>query len=275
MLGRLKGWALLNDNTSITAPWIGTDAQALYQANGFVVNNITMAMPHPGVVSAASDPANNILQPDELNGLGIYSIRASVLVPFVNVVCALGMPADALKPLIYSMWSDANKTVTPTYEKMLGHDHSHLTNVYLNGTPFDNIFQWGPTWGDSNWPPIFPQLPIDYNTIVNDTTHMPYGRDSIYILGKGGAVDATGQPSDRNYALCQLRVGQTPQCSTQYNASSNVGALEAICNEPNDTVRYSYSKPNETISVSRDWPNVASMWARSMFRYGPSVNGTD
>lgn len=38
-----------------------------------------------------------------------------------------------------------------------------------------------------------------------------------------------GTPTETNYGLCELRVGQTPNCSTQYNASSNVGTLEAIC----------------------------------------------
>lgn len=71
-----------------------------------------MAMPHPGVVSAAINPANGIQQPDELNGLGIYSVRASVPVPFVNVICLMGMTEGDLKPLVYSEWDEAKKLDT-------------------------------------------------------------------------------------------------------------------------------------------------------------------
>ena len=32
-----------------------------------IVNNITMVMPHAGVVAAAMDPLNGIMQPSDLN----------------------------------------------------------------------------------------------------------------------------------------------------------------------------------------------------------------
>ena len=90
---RPSGWALLNDNTTITAPWIEQMAPYQWESTGWFINNITMAMPHPGVALAAIDPANHIPQPDELNGLGIYSIRASVPSPFVNVSKSMGRRA--------------------------------------------------------------------------------------------------------------------------------------------------------------------------------------
>lgn len=62
-----------------------------------------------GVVTASSNSANGIIQPDDLNGLGIYSVRASVPVPFVNVICLMGMSAEDLKPLVYSEWEDAKE----------------------------------------------------------------------------------------------------------------------------------------------------------------------
>ena len=37
---------------------------------GRIVNNITMAMPHSGIVAAAKDPKNRILQPDSLDVRG-------------------------------------------------------------------------------------------------------------------------------------------------------------------------------------------------------------
>jgi hypothetical protein len=232
---------------------------------GWFINNITMAMPHPGVALAAVDPENHIFQPDELNGLGIYSIRASVPSPFVNVLCAMGMSDTQLKPLVWEMWNDTGTFNASDWPAQLG--KTTYDYPYLGGTPFDDIFLWGETYGNYNWPPVFPKLPADYNTIINDTTSMPWGRTSIYILLKGGDVDAIGTPTEDNYGLCQLQVGQTPHCSTQYNASSSVGTLEAICEDPQDDMRYIKSMTNATAgraSLSGDWPNIASMWARAL-----------
>lgn len=44
---RLPGWAILNGNTTVTAPWIDQVAPMFHE--GWFVNNVTMAMPHPGV----------------------------------------------------------------------------------------------------------------------------------------------------------------------------------------------------------------------------------
>ena len=93
----------------------------------------------------------------------------------------------------------------------------------------------------------------------------------MYILGKGGPADSGGTPTGDdhpNYALCQLKVSQTPYCSSQYNASASGGTLEAICEDGNDELQYIRSLPtaisgNDT--VSNDWPNVASMWGESEF----------
>jgi hypothetical protein len=46
---RPPGYALLNDNTTITAPWIEiVEVENLYNKYGFIINNVSMAMPHPG-----------------------------------------------------------------------------------------------------------------------------------------------------------------------------------------------------------------------------------
>lgn len=264
---RPKGWALLNDNTTITAPWIKQQDPTLYGPNGWFINNVTMAMPHAGVVSAAVNPANHIMQPNELNGIGIYSIRASVPVPFVNVICAMGMSKTDLKPLVYAEWDGVRAKVDVNeWPTQLMGDEEYLNDPYLGGTDFDDIFRWGPKWGANNWPPIFPKLPKNYNSILNDTTGLPWGRVGIYVLAKGGPVDAIGTPTDDNYALCEMRVGQTPDCSTQYNASSSVATLEAICEDPDDDLKYIKSLGNATrgnSSINPDWPNIGSMWGLS------------
>ncbi|KAI7237973.1 hypothetical protein KC330_g2830 [Hortaea werneckii] len=264
---RPKGFALLNDNTTISAPWVEQiNVTQLYKDTGFVVNNVSMALPHPSVIGAALSD-KSIMQPAELGGLGSYHIRASVVSPVVHVLC-ITMDEEMLKPFVYEKWDNASIPVdTGSWPQQLAY-----TDPYLSGTDFDEVFQWGPNYGLYKYPPVFSKLPIDYNTIMNDTNGMPYGRDSIYILGKGGEVDSTGNPTNKdNYALCQLKVSQTPYCSTHYNASSTGGTLEAICTDPSepspDPLQYIKSSPdtlsgNDTLVL--DWVNIASEWGRSL-----------
>ncbi|KAI6830239.1 hypothetical protein KC332_g3336 [Hortaea werneckii] len=264
---RPKGFALLNDNTTISAPWVEqANVTQLYEDTGFVVNNVSMALPHPSVIGAALGD-ESIMQPAELGGLGSYHIRASVSSPVVHVLCVT-MNEEMLKSFVYEKWDNATIPVdTGSWPTQLSY-----TDPYLGGTDFDDVFQWGPNYGLYKYPPVFSKLPIDYNTIMNDTTGMPYGRDSIYILGKGGDLDSNGSPTNKdNYALCQLKVSQTPYCSTHYNASSNGGTLEAICTHPTepspDPLQYIKSSPdapsgNDTLVL--DWVNIASEWGRSL-----------
>ena len=69
---------MLYDNTTIQGSWISiyntTELSQYYSTSNFsrVVTNVTMAMPHAGVVGAMRDPINNILQPQDLEvGLSI------------------------------------------------------------------------------------------------------------------------------------------------------------------------------------------------------------
>jgi hypothetical protein len=155
---RPTGYALHLDNTTISAPWI--DRKNITELEGKpqrFVNNITMAMPHIGVIQAATDPRNKLMQPDDTDGVQI-NIRASTPSPFVNVLC-LTLHEQDLEPFIYP-------------------------DKLVNGTEYDDVFQWGEKWGPNKHPPVFPRLPIDYNTLLNDTSQMLWGRRTVYILGK-------------------------------------------------------------------------------------------
>ena len=60
--------AMVFDNTTVQGSWIHIeDMTTTSNRYGRIVNNITMAMPHAGIVAAARDPINNILQPQDLN----------------------------------------------------------------------------------------------------------------------------------------------------------------------------------------------------------------
>lgn len=64
---RPKGFAMIFENTTVTAPWVDlewsnvTTNSAKHQR---LINNVTLALPHAGVPGAAWDSINNILQPE-------------------------------------------------------------------------------------------------------------------------------------------------------------------------------------------------------------------
>ncbi|KAK4561394.1 hypothetical protein LTR86_004711 [Recurvomyces mirabilis] len=265
---RPVGYALLSDNTTITASWIEqTDVAQLQSQYGLVINNISMAMPHPGVIQAAIDSKNNILQPGDLDGLGVYNIRASVPSPVVHVLCVT-LTQEQIQPFVYELWENVTSQVDMTaWPQQLGNYSGY--DAYLGGTDLDDIFRWGGKYGAATWPPVFGKVPIDYNTIINDTTHVAaYGREAIYLLGKGGPTDPLGNAmEDQNYALCQIQASQSPNCSTSYNASSSGAQLAARCEDDSDEFAYIRTTPaarrgNETLSA--DWPNIAFDWSRSL-----------
>lgn len=260
---RPRGLALLNDNTTIMGSWIEQGYNNMTQLHndwGHIVLNISMAMPHAGVIGAAMDPVNDIMQPEELDGQGIYRIRASVPSPVVHTLCAM-LSEEALKPYILQTNETTNMTYLP--------EPYDLSDPYLGGTPLDDLFKWGKAYGEYKWPPVFPKMPLPFNTIINDTLHMEhgYGRDAIYLLGNSTIEHEKGGFA---YPLCQILVNQTPLCSTWYNASGTGATMEAVCEDPLDDLQYIRSLDNATqgnASLSREWPNIAGEWAKSRYTY--------
>lgn len=130
-----------------------------------------------------------------------------------------------------------------------------LKDPFLNRTVVDDIFEWGPDYGAGTPPagrppPVFPMLPIDYNSIINITVAQS---DSNYLLIKSAATT--------DYTMCQIRSWVSPNCSTQYNVSGTTGGhLESHCEDPSDKVAYNRSTPAAPSPLSTDYRNVASQW---------------
>lgn len=247
---RPNGTALALENTIVTAPWIEqSDLIADHQKWNRVINNVSIAAPHTAVALAARDRSNGLIQPEELDGLGSYEVIAAVPSPVLNVLCAT-LDQDDLKPLVYALWDNVTTPVNMT----LWPQQLDNPDRYLNGTPLDPLFEWGEAYGEFAVPPIFPKLPIDFNTIVNFTgSNMIYGRQSIYILGKAGPKDANNMTyfgTDQDYAMCKLTVSHTAKCSTRYTAASAGTTLSAHCEDPNDEMQYSRYQINDNFANS-------------------------
>jgi hypothetical protein len=155
---------MLYDNTTVTGSWImlgDSNITAAYQQHKRVINNVSLAMPHAGVFAAARNSKNDILQPEELLGLGEYQVRASVVSPVVNVLC-VNMNEDELAPLIYNKWPHAVTTPslvpnqTFAWHGYEGENKPVPGQQYLNSTVVDDLFQWGEKY--KRQPPVFPMV---------------------------------------------------------------------------------------------------------------------
>ncbi|KAI9808556.1 MAG: hypothetical protein M1825_003705 [Sarcosagium campestre] len=245
--------ALLFDNTTVQGSWV--EARDMKETSTRLkrrVNNVTLAMPHPGVWAAAVASENDILQPDELAGMGEYHIRASVPSPAVNVMC-VAMSAAELSPLIYEEWPGTRGSFDPAEWNTNPLIPGFADDEWLNATVVDDIFRFGEKY--RRRPPIFPKLPIDFNTLLNGT--MPFG-DSLYLLGKSAVADPP-------YSLCSLRSSLSPNCSTTYHATQSGGELASHCEDVDDSQAYYRSHPEAPIGlVEKDWKNVATDWGAAL-----------
>ncbi|KAH7121952.1 hypothetical protein B0J13DRAFT_648804 [Dactylonectria estremocensis] len=271
---RPYGTMLLYDNTTMYSDWIETEhsnVTAQYAKTGRIINNVTLAMPHPGVYAASTSKVNGILQPDDLDGVGEYAVRAGVVSPAINVLC-VNIDADELAPLVYTEWPNAKVNDTGVGNQTRGWsgwegevpqpvDKKNKAN-YLNSTDVDDIFKWGSKY--ERRPPVFQLYPYDYNLLANGTV---YGSDALYILGKS--------PEFSNYTLCQLRSWTSPNCSTQFNISGTAGAsLTAHCEDTGDKDSYlrSFDDKQGWSVPSLDWKWLADQWRLSMDMNAGSTN---
>lgn len=157
--------AMLYDNTTVTGSYVETgfgDVTKAFETYGRIINNVTLSMPHSGILAASKLSNNGILQPADLEGLGEYSVRASVVSPSVNVLCVDMMEAE-INPLIYVTFPNARTDTSPIPNQVSatadysGADvHPLPGKTYLNSTVVDDIFLWGEKY--KRQPPVFPMV---------------------------------------------------------------------------------------------------------------------
>ncbi|KAF1962908.1 hypothetical protein CC80DRAFT_369861, partial [Byssothecium circinans] len=256
---RPPGFGLLHENTTIIPQWINViDTAAESKKHRRAINSVSLAFPHAGVFAAARDQRNNILQPEELNSEGTYSIRASVPSPVLNVLCA-NLNKEELKPIIYNEWPN-NKDVKMGDWKLLSNNAT--TD---NKTVVDEIFGWAKQDKTllSDYPPVFARIPKTFNTVLNHSS-FAWNRSAIYLLGSGGPID-NGPNLNGTYTLCKMYTTLTAKCTTQYNATGSGGTMEALCEGKGDDMAFHKSYPNATDTpMQTNWRDVAYDWANSM-----------
>ena len=184
--------------------------------------------------------------------MGRYDIEASVPSPVVNVLCASVSEKD-IAPLVYNEWPNKNATgfnssLWPACPDIPTGPDWH------NSTVVDDLFGFGVA-KYNRIPPIFPKLPLAYNTVLNDTGIYAH-TDALYMLAASPTSD---------YMLCSMSVSLTPNCSTTYTATVSGGNLTSNCDDPDNPLTYGKSQPNATNGLrNRDWVNVATDWALAL-----------
>jgi hypothetical protein len=252
IVGRPAPISTLFDNTTLLGQWI-TPSHENITADSFkyqrLVQNITLAMPHANLFNAARDPKNHILQPEDLQGNGEYSIRAAIPAPMINVLC-VGMDETEVDPMIV--------------------DPSNITDpgtFYVGTTVVDDIFGFGngsaPTFQQ---PPFFPKLPLPYNMLGFISS--AYGYPAVYILA---APPPEGKRASSylpymDYMLCSVRSALYRNCTTYYHVAQSGGQMSVECdNSTGNTLSYFKSVPDATVgSWQTDWKDIGSEWLRAV-----------
>ena len=99
---------MLYDNTTVQGTWIQVwNMTEISNQWNKTVNNVTMAMPHSGIVKAARDPRNDIKQPQDL-GVSVVHLESNTQpVPLARLTSYNPRASDNIisKPPSHRPWS--------------------------------------------------------------------------------------------------------------------------------------------------------------------------
>ncbi|RSL87118.1 hypothetical protein CEP51_002411 [Fusarium floridanum] len=208
---RPAGSTMVDNNVTMQASWVDAkykDVPELYKKWGRIVDNATIALPHPRVWEAFRSPANGILQPEDLGGLGGINMKARVSSPTLNALC-VNMDGNELQPIVTESWPGDDKNASERMQERRAEPGS---------TVVDEIFGWADEGGRGR--PQFDKYPETYGLLFPEAS----GTDGTaqYILIKA--------PNFANYTLCQLRTWLSANCSTHLSVGgTQQQALEAHC----------------------------------------------
>ncbi|KAH8654566.1 hypothetical protein BGZ60DRAFT_568372 [Tricladium varicosporioides] len=242
-------------DTKVQGSWVqesSSDISVNFAKYGRVVNNITLSMPHPVVYYSAQA---EFPDPVKGTGFGEHSVKASVVSPTSNTLC-VNMQQSEVAPLIYVEWPNARFTSSDNGHKIAAKDwYKDTTNTSLQSnlsqTHVERIFRWGPTYNRSF--PIFPQWPIDFNSITNISVPKS---DSIYLLVKS--------PNTTDYTICQMYGVLSQDCSTKHTQKVGTRTLSSDCDADALSFGSTIAPASFRPSPSKDFRDILGAWATAM-----------
>jgi hypothetical protein len=269
----ITDFVLFTENTIVSSTWTDyeankTDINSLFERYNRIINNVTLSMPHTVLYSAANDAASNIMQPEDLDGLGAYTIRGALPSPYINVLC-VNAQRDNIEDLVFE--SVGNTTLNPLVDLPWAYTNEFNWTAFSDiKTPLDDIFGWDAKNADLA-PPIFYKFPMPFNTVrrkcvqsmklnfpkqvLNNTA--TYGRDAVYLLGFGAmTMDTT---ANDEYLICNIKAGLRPDCPNIYCVSSSGSKMSVECRDPTDPMAYkNQGNTSRIMTTSLDWFGVAT-----------------
>jgi hypothetical protein len=265
------------ENSTVVPQWINiintTEVSNLHQR---VINNVTLALPHIGVVDAIHNQRNRMPRSESSNSIGPYSLWASVPSPMINVLC-VHMTDKELEPIVFSSWPQ-NKTFNASDWFTTGNittwKPAHTPPIIdlattTNKTLVDEIFGWHKEDSETmlDYPPVFPLLPKPFNTVLNHTS-FALGRSAIYVLGQGAAgpdESYKGPDMRGQYPVCRIQAGITPDCSTRYSVSVAGSKVEVLCGDRAGDMAYLKTNTSaSTIQSHPNWRDLGADWSSSL-----------
>jgi hypothetical protein len=243
---------VVNQNTTITGQWVNDLHKAVVsKAHHRKVNNVSLAMPHPGVVATVDTQ----LRIGPTGPLDHFSLHASVPSLVTNVLC-VNLDASELIPLT-------------TYDKSKNEAEKFGPT---DKTDLNDIFGWDANLGSNqeNFPK-FTQLPGPHEMVTDDIAGFDR-KSSIFVLGHVSASDE--EIIHQPFVLCRMRAHASPFCSSRYNVSGSTGSLEALCEDPNDEMEYIKTDRDAKELGIASWGDVARRWARALSSDKDNVEST-
>jgi hypothetical protein len=278
-------------NSTIVPQWINiidtTEASNLHKR---AVNNVTLVLPHVGVVDAIHNQRNRMPRSESSNSIGPYSLWASVPSPMINVLC-VHMTKEELEPIVFESWpqnkllnntvnldnwfTSGNFTTWKTAAKTSNETQFSNKTRFMDmatttsKTAVDDIFEWYKKDTETmlDYPPVFPKLPNPFNTVLNHTSFSD-GRSAIYVLGQGASLDDKsykGPDLTGKYPLCRIKAGITPDCSTRYSISVAGSKVEVLCGDRAGEMAFVKTRPSAaTIEGHPNWRDLGADWSSSL-----------
>ena len=124
------------DRDCIVPQWINiTNTTEASHKHGRVVNEVSLALPHVGVVNAVHDQRNQTPIPATSDSIKPYSLWASVPWPVINFLC-VHMNETELSSIVYSQWPNNENVNATTWEFFM----PNATTT--NSTVVDDLFGW-------------------------------------------------------------------------------------------------------------------------------------
>ncbi|EWC44229.1 hypothetical protein DRE_01055 [Drechslerella stenobrocha 248] len=240
LMRRPTGWTTVG-NERYYGVWL--------DANGSDgLNNVTLAMPHGGVVpSVRNVTLNGLVQPEAQSDFGNIDITASVVSPAINVLCYRLTATTAQWFFASNSSSQRSGTLDPEVQRIFNFDPDPLQ---AKTTAADDLYL----------APLFVSNPPAFNMAIFSSAG--YSDPSMYTL-------TTANTTSPGYTLCALRSLLTPRCSTTYTSATGGGNVTVNC------------QPDSPSALSRLLPGALDVYQAqfkdisTQLSYALSLNAKD